>query len=170
MVGVKSRVGDIHVAPDDLVAFVGFTDIGPLVADQVVVIHLAMNGRVAIEINVIYVTVNDVSIDLDIGISAIDVDVGDTNDWTAASDPATAPPAMIVNAMPMPVAVVIQPYSDREWRTEKENGGRVQAVIGSRAEINDIWVVRRNVDILGLRGNNTDIVSVHSYLFPLVGN
>jgi hypothetical protein len=170
MVGIKSRVSDVQVAPDDLIACVGFADVGPLVADQVVVIHIAMNAAVAIEINIIYVAANDVSVDLDDGMAAVDVNVGNANDRTAAGDPAAAAPAMIVNAMPMPVAVVIQPCPDGEWRTEKEDGGRVQAEIGGGAKINDIRVVGRDIDVLRLRGDDTDIVTIHVHLLPLIGD
>lgn len=124
MIGAKSRVSDVQVAPDDLVACVGIADVGPLVAYQVVVIDVAMNAVVAIEVGVVDVLANYIPVDLDIGVTDVDVDVGDSNDRTAAGDPAAAAPAMIVNPARVPIAVVVQPGPDEEWRAKKDDARR----------------------------------------------
>src|SRR5947208_2875792 len=167
-VGVKSRISHVQIASDDLVARVGIAGVVSLVPRQVVVIHVAMNAVVAVEVDVVDVPANDISVDLDVGIAIIHVDVGDPDDRAATGDPAAAPPPMIVNTTRVPVAVVVQPRPDRERRTEKDDAGWRQAVIGGRAEINHIRVVRRDVDVLRLRGNDIEKVAVHIHLLLLV--
>ena len=166
--GVKSRISHVQIASDDLVARVGIAGVVSLVPRQVVVIHVAMNAVVAVEVDVVDVPANDISVDLDVGIAIIHVDVGDPDDRAATGDPAAAPPPMIVNTTRVPVAVVVQPRPDRERRTEKDDAGWRQAVIGGRAEINHIRVVRRDVDVLRLRGNDIEKVAVHIHLLLLV--
>src|SRR5437867_32355 len=111
-VGVKSRISHVQIASDDLVARVGIAGVVSLVPRQVVVIHVAMNAVVAVEVDVVDVPANDISVDLDVGIAIIHVDVGDPDDRAATGDPAAAPPPMIVNTTRVPVAVVVQPRPD----------------------------------------------------------
>jgi hypothetical protein len=125
VVDVQFWITDVHVAPDDLVACVGFVAVAPVVTDQVIVIHIAMNAAEAIEINIIYPAVNDFSIDLDDRMAAVDVNVGNANDRSATGDPAAAMPAMIVDAMPVPITIVVQPDPNGKGRTKKNHARRI---------------------------------------------
>jgi hypothetical protein len=125
MVDVQSRVSHVQVAPDDLVACVGFPQVRALVSDQVIVIHIAMNASVAVEINVIHAAMNNIAVDLDHRMLGVNVDIADVNMWTAACDPALAVPAVVINAMPVPVTVVVQPNPDREGRTKVNHTWRI---------------------------------------------
>lgn len=106
-IGIDSRVSDIYVAPDDLVARAGIGRDTLVVATRVVVIDIAMNAAVAGEIVVVHAALNDVTVDLDVGVIVVDVDVGDANDWPATCDPAATLPAMIVNPVAWPVPITV---------------------------------------------------------------
>ena len=106
-IGINSRVSDIHIASDDLVARARIGRGTFVVATRVVVIHVAMNAAVAVEIVVVHAPLNDVSVDLDVPVIVVDVNVGDANIRAAASDPAATLPTMIVNTVAGPVPVTV---------------------------------------------------------------
>ena len=144
-IGIDSRVSDIYVAPDDLVARAR-TGRGNLIgASHVVVIHIAMNAAVAVEIVVVHLLANDVPVDLNVSVVVVDVDVGDVNVRTAASDPAPALPAMIVNAVAGPVVITIQPRPDGQSSPKGDDASRIQdPEKRATPDVNDIRVVRRH--------------------------
>jgi hypothetical protein len=76
-IGIDSRVSDIYVPPDDIVACARTGRLLRFAASQVVVIHIAMNAAVAVEIVVVHAPLNDVPVDLNVPVIVVDVDVGD---------------------------------------------------------------------------------------------
>ena len=117
-IGIDFWVGDIHVAPDDLVARVRTGRLLRFAASHVVVIYIAMNAAVAVQIVIIHAPLSDIPVDLDVSVIVVDVDVGDVNIRAAASDPATTLPAVIVNTMAGPVPVTVEPSPDGESNTK----------------------------------------------------
>ena len=104
---VESLLVYVWFALDDLIARVDFTGVASVDACHVVVIHTTVDAVVTIETCIIDVPLNDASVDLDVVVTIVDVDSRSTNGRTAACNPTAAAPAVIVNAPPAPVAVMV---------------------------------------------------------------
>jgi hypothetical protein len=76
---------------------------------MVIEVHTSMHVIEAVHIIVVHMAVDDPSIHIHIREAVIHIYIRDANMRPGALDPAAAPPACIVNSVPMPVAVIIQP-------------------------------------------------------------
>src|SRR5262249_55019243 len=87
-------------------------------AREVVEVRVAMHGVEAIQILHADVAADDVAIHANVAESVVYVNVAGAHERTAALDPPRTVPAVVVNAMPAPIPVAIEPRADRKSRTE----------------------------------------------------
>ncbi len=132
-IGINSRVIGVYISLDDLVnsdwiTLIPATDlitgVGPGVRSHVVISHVAMNATVAVQVGVVHIVVDDCAVDINIGVSVVNVGVVNLDVWTRAADPASLPatlPAMVVNAMATPVKVIVQPRPARKLSPRRSN-------------------------------------------------
>ena len=167
---IKTRIAGINVPIDDLVVY--WRAAGPLVDPYIVspiealivvldilVVHVAVDGPIAVDIIHIHVAMDDVRVDDNIVIAIVHVHVGDVHARAGAVDPSPALPAVIVNAVVMPVAVAIEPGAD-----EKTNAKGDGQPPGGPAIIADVGIINRHVDVRRLIRNDADVVVFDEYL------
>jgi hypothetical protein len=167
---IKTRISGIDVAIDDLV--VHWWAAGPLVDADVVsaiealivvldilVVHVAVDGPVAIDVIDVHIAVDDVPVDDDVVVTIVHVDIGDVDARTGPADPSPAFPTMIVNTVMMPVAIAIEPGANN--KTSAKGDGESP---GGPAVIADIGIVDWHVDVRGLIRNDADVVVLDEYL------
>ena len=167
---IKTRITGINIPIDDLV--VHWRAAGPLVDADIVsaiealivvldilVVHVAVDGPIAVDIIHIHVAMDDVPVDDVVVIAIVHVDIGYVNARTGPADPSPAFPAMIVNAVVMPVAIAIEPGANNETNAK----GDGQSPCGP-AVIADIGIVDRHVDVCGLIRNDADVIVFDEYL------
>ena len=69
---------------------------------------------------------------------------------TGAADPAATTPPMIIYAVPVPVAITVQPGTDHKTGTEVDEAIRR---IGAALQIHHLWIVLWDIDYFGFRGS-----------------
>lgn len=167
---IKTRIASINIPIDNLV--VHWRAAGPLVDTDIVsaiealivvldilVVHVAVDGPIAVDVVHIHVAMDYVSVNEDVVIAIVHVDVGDVDARTGPADPSPAFPTMIVNAMVMPVAIAIEPGANDETSAESDG----QSPCGPTV-IADIGIVNRHVDVCGLIRNDADVIVFDEYL------
>jgi hypothetical protein len=167
---IKTRISGIDVPIDDLV--VHWRAAGPLVEADVVsaiepvivvldisVIYVAVDGPVAVNVIGVHVATDDVSIDDDIVVAIVHVNVANANPRSRAVDPAPAMPSVIVDPVVMPVAIAIEPRANDETNAK----GDCQSPRGA-AVITDVGIVDWHVDVRGLIRNDADVVVFDQHL------
>ena len=161
---IKTRIAGIDVAIDDLVvhgrtgrplvdADVVSAIEAHVVVPDVVVVHVAVNGLITVDVIDVHIAMDDVTVDDDVVIAIVHIDVGDVNARAGALDPSGTLPAMIVNPAMMPIAVAIEPGADE--KTHAKGDGQSP---GGPAVIADVGIVNRHVDVRGLIRNDADVV------------
>lgn len=161
---IETRISGIDVPIDDLV--VHWRAAGPLVEADVVsaiealivvlnipIVHVAVDGFVAINVIDIHIAADDVPVNDDIVVTIVYVDIRNVDARTRAVDPSSAPPAVIVNAVVVPIAITIEPGTNNETDAK----GDSQTPCGS-AVIADVRIINWHVDIRGLIRNDADVV------------
>jgi len=144
--------------------------IGPVVVHpNIVVIDVSMDRIVAIEVVLVYGTIDDVPVHVDVVVAVVDVDVVyDIYPVTAAiyppaiptiPAPASVPPSGVIDTTPPPAVapaeVKIQPGADGKANAEGEGRAPIRPAI-----INDGRIIDRNVDVLWLIRSDRDVVVV----------
>jgi len=167
---IKTRISGIDVPIDDLVvhwraarphvdADIVSAIEALIVVLDILVVHVAVDGPIAVDITHIDVAMDDVPVDDDVVIAIVHVDIGDVDARTGPADPSPTFPTMIVNAVVMPVAIAVEPSANNETNSK----GDGQAPCGP-AVIADIGIVDRHVDVCGLIRNDADVVVFDEYL------
>lgn len=120
---------------------------------NVFVVHLAVDVTEAIDVVYVDVALEDVAVDDDIFVAIVDVNVGDVDMRAAALDPPRAVPAVIVDAMVMPIAVTIEPSANEETYSERNGNAPIRPTV-----IADPRIVNRNIDVHRVIGNDADVI------------
>jgi hypothetical protein len=104
----------------DIPAIGWVAPVDPSGRSHVVVVHLAMNAVVAIQVVIVHVVVDNLPVYADVRIIGVDVDAVDADIGSRAADPASlsARPAMVVNTMATPVKIIVQPCPDGKARAK----------------------------------------------------
>ncbi len=167
---IDAWVGGIHVAVQ--VSIIHRRSRGPVGRAHVVhaihtvVVHLdvpivgiAMDGVVAADIVDVDVAIDDPPIDRHVLIAIVHINVVDMDMRPAAIHPAAAVPTVIVNAVIVPIAVAIEPRADEKTRAKGDGQSP-----GRPPVIADIGIINGDIDVLGLIGNDADVVVLYDHL------
>jgi len=141
---------------------------------NVVIVHVPVDRIIAVDVVDVHRAIDDRSIDIDIGVAVVDVDVvPDIDAFAAAPDPAAVPttttpaftpPSGVIDAAPTaavaPAEIQVQPCTDGIANAKGYRRTPVRTTI-----VNDRGVVDRDVDVLRLVWSNRDVVAVLQNLF-----
>lgn len=173
---IKTRISGIDVPIDDLV--VHWRAAWPLVEANVVsaiealivvlnipIVHVAVDSLVAIDVIDVHIAADDVSVDDDVVVTIVYVDIRDVDARTRAVDPSSAPPTVIVNAVVVPIAITIKPGTNNETDAK----GDSQSPCGP-AVIADVGIINRHVNVRGFVRNDADVVVLDEDLLLRCGD
>lgn len=136
---------------------------------NVVVVRVPVNVIVAIDVVDVDRTIDHRSIDGDVGVAVVDVNVvADIDVLAAAADPAAIPaasaptftsPAGVIDPAPAaavsPAKIEVEPGADGKADAKGDRGAIVRAAI-----INNRGIIDGDIDVLRLVGRNGDVVVV----------
>jgi hypothetical protein len=130
---------------------------------HVVIIHLLVNAAVPVEIVVIHRAFHHGPVDVNPVVVVIDVDIVDMDIRPASGDPTSTLPAVIIDSMPAPIEVVVQPRPDGQTGAKADQGCRDHGATAATI-VDEPGIVYRYIDIPWIVGENPYISTLYDHL------
>lgn len=114
-VGIRVSVTSVYVSIEVSVVYIVPVNIVHvhvvavhIIHSDVVVIHISANTVITTDVVVIDVAIDDPAIDIDVCVTGIDiVTIANMDMYARISDPAAAAPSVIIDAVAVPVTIII---------------------------------------------------------------
>ena len=143
---VAIHVVHVHVIPVDVVHV------------YVVVINVSIDVVVVVDVVVVHIATNYCRVDVNSAVAVIYVHAVDVNVMRTGRYPACSMPTVVVDSVRIPVAVVVEPRTDRQSNTKRDrsSGNYCPRGRSRRLNIDHLRVVSGNVNHLRLGRHNLD--------------
>lgn len=105
----------VYVSVDVGVVDIVAVDVVPV---DVISIHVVHVHIIPVDVVVVHVAIHDCAVDVDVRVTAIDVNAVDVDVRVAGANPAGTMPAVVIDGVRVPVAVIVQPRADGQTDTK----------------------------------------------------